>query len=517
MKNNLDSGKHGTILGDMLTLIASLDDLYSLVISVHGGSSYLASHVQYIKATTQYSLTRAVKSVPFSLMPDAILDDWISSNLSSSIDSLRNANSILMSMKSFVSDSELRFLSSEADASQFEMQTCVTNSLSAIKVELSRQSGYIAVLKQENVLTDNTSEVSTATVVDKYLFETKPEDPLVSSDFSIPSLTEALYSVNSAASSYLTGSKERSECDCLSSAFLALRLSGSPIDQAESLSIIATGTVNFAKAIEEGLFESAKLTGYALADLTLRSDPALAWKYLTWCQGVSVRSWLYSVWTAALNPSSEVFASLIRLESLKQATVTTATEKRRFAEEAFLMHTSTCYRRLDVSNDPTDLAASIPATSAVLSIQFDPYLKNIYISLKKAGESNEDAFIFEKISFSNEMNHSLGELKARHKLWINKVQRMVTQFSESLSTDHDIAADRFVYNDSRLESHERNIEIAIETLLSELQALFHSALGPGSRIGSYFQEHANNSSCALILDPSLYDLPWEGLPYFSYY
>lgn len=513
-KGIIESGKPGTVLSDIASLFCSLDELFELVVSVHGGSSILSYRVQYIKGTTQFILTNAVRLASYPLIPESELEAYTHVNISSSVESLRKAMSILLSLKAFISDAEQRFLSPESEANQFQLLSSVVPALAAVKIELAKQCGHFAVLRQENIFSG--AEVSSVSVIEKYLMETQPEEPLVPEDFSVSYLTEAIHSANSAAALWPLNSSPVVECECRGLTFAALKLAGSVPNTMEVSALLSVGSRIVVKAVANELFDAATCAGFALADLTLRSDPAAAFRWLSWNQSMTARNWMYSIWTAALNPASEVAASLNRLVALHDVPLANTTiEKRREVEELFLTHSSSSYRRLDVSMDPADIIPSLPVSSVLLSIQFDPYRKHFYVSLKKSGVLNEDSFIIEKLPFTDSMNHSLGNLKSRHIAWMAKVQRMVTMFSESLTSDHDIAGDGFQYSDSRLESQERSIESTLTTLISEFQALFYSVLCSGSRIGCYFQEIEENDSCVLLLDPILQDLPWEGLPYFG--
>ena len=310
-----------------------------------------------------------------------------------------------------------------------------------------------------------------------------------------------------------------------------------PIPEIDISALDARSALTIAAIAAAGTrqFEELKMAAVSLVDAfgTLHDSARDAVPWLLLLQSLSARKWLLGTGKTALNPTCEVYASLIRLEDLEAAHLPFKEAQPQIAAElSFLQSSSASWRHLDCTKDPASILAQLPPRTAVLSLQVCPSQKAIYACAGLPGEGAEpEAFhasgkwVVDKVKLGERERRLLLTLVQQQRKWKEDASKFVAVYGENVSSDQDLAGVESKQA-GKLGKVERALEERLRALLADLELLLMPLLGSGSRVHSLL-----SSLCApelgddgeplaaqpaplsllTLLDSSLQDLPWEGL------
>jgi len=185
--------------------------LFHLACKVHGGSSLLVASILESRARIEFELLQLVRHK--SCAPLGEFKSWVENLATKTVDNIQKSIDVLISLRARVPEDELVFATSftlsnsEEDTKSEQIKnghiyldSNLFSHLARCYSFLGEYEAYIAIMMKENVYI-NTSEVDpSASVVDRYLLETTPEDPLVASNFSSPHISAAIHAMNTSLS-----------------------------------------------------------------------------------------------------------------------------------------------------------------------------------------------------------------------------------------------------------------------------------------------------------------------------
>lgn len=407
-------------------------------------------------------------------------------------------------------------------------------SLAQAEIELAYQYITLAVLRADNnsglSLKEAPKELD---VIEKFLEATKPEAEFKMSDFYTPPIFKAS-ELTSSASQLLAETGLEIESDNIFSIAVAMRLTGAGtfdcVWKQSEISSRATSVRQDLVTCTMASITASKIRTSSLGSSTLvdcfgsvQSNNTVCW--IMQLQSIAARDWLMRVWRNALVPTSEIFHSLSRLENLeRQFRPTAALQKQIDLELSFLKNSSTAWRRLDITKDPSLIFLDVPATTFIFCLQFCPHQKTLYCCI---GRSKPDAptnnpyeasgeWCVDKIIFSEESRRMLEVMKTEHNLWRDDTTKFIATFGDNMAPEQDLDGVESEFPDKRLRKTERALEERIRALLSDMDSILSPLLGAGGVLDNFVGGKTDGSSSVmLLLDPSLQALPWEGLEFFS--
>ena len=121
---------------------------------------------------------------------------------------------------------------------------------------------------------------------------------------------------------------------------------------------------------------------YYLLEACGKSNHAATASFLFTYQNLVVRGWLLDLWRTVLTSTSEIAASLHRIDTLQSSNIShqTQIQQRLDVEYAFLHASSIVWRRLHIQTDPKTVleSPSFGPGTCVLSLQFCPLKKFLF-------------------------------------------------------------------------------------------------------------------------------------------
>lgn len=462
---------------------------------------------------------------------------WLEENYMSIIESMEAAVDIRRGLVASISINEQTEFYAESPQA---LSLYANRGLAQAETELAYQYITLAVLRADNnsglSLKEAPKELD---VIEKFLEATKPEADFKMSDFYTPPIFKAS-ELTSSASQLLANTGLETESDNIFSIAVAMRLTGAGTfdcvwKQPENLEMSARATsvrqdlvTCTIASTAAGNLRTAALGSSTLVDCygSVHSSSAVCW--IMQLQSIAAREWLMRVWRNALVPTSEIFHSLNRLDSLeKQFRPAAALQNQINLEQTFLKTSSAAWRRLDVTKDPSTILLDVPATTFMFCLQFCPHQKTLYCCI---GRSKPDAptnpnpydasgdWCVDKIQLSEDSRRMLEVMKTEHSVWKDDTTKFIAAFGDNMSPEQDLDGIESQYPDKRLRKTEAALEERIRALLADIDNIFSPLLGAGGVLDSFVSGKADGaSSVMMLLDPSLQALPWEGLDFFTKY
>lgn len=197
--SNLENGKVDDIISSMNSIEASLNDAFEMSNSTHGSNSILSASILEFNSNSLFSIVKRIQTSSSFILPIDEHDPWRDRILERCITYLKESIDILTTIKSNIDETEqIPFVMEKNDTTQGKLPTTINISLTRNYLDLSYQYAYIAHFEKSKFA----SELSTddLSVVDKYLLESKPEEPLVIGDFISSHRLSALHYSNSSFS-----------------------------------------------------------------------------------------------------------------------------------------------------------------------------------------------------------------------------------------------------------------------------------------------------------------------------
>lgn len=286
-----------------------------------------------------------------------------------------------------------------------------------------------------------------------------------------------------------------------------------------------------------------------LADASGKYSPAATASYLLSYQSLVARQWLFEMWRAVLNPTSEVAFSLNRIDSLLSQGVAAEakTQKRLEAEYTFLESVSIAWQRLSVVDKPKNIVANtlLPVSAAIISLQLCPLRRTLYVSAgfpkqeasydgsQDIDESTSDekmpgVWCVDKIYLDEDGRKKLQTILQQHTTWVESTTKHVAAFSEGMTGGMDFEGYVETQKGHLITELEKTIlkaehalEEELRALVEALETLLGSVLGPESSIRRFFDKYATSTvtdepyATLLLGDDCLQALPWEALSIFD--
>ena len=240
-------------------------------------------------------------------------------------------------------------------------------------------------------------------------------------------------------------------------------------------------------------------------------------------QSLLARDWLCQNWVSALNPSGDILASTLRLNELESSKYPSKeTQPQINVELSFLENTSSAWRRLDVSEDPSDILSKLPDSAGVLCMQMCPNQRTLYVcagvsvtGAEKAGPYNSSGkWCVSKMDLKEEDRRLLLNSVQQHKKWRDDVAKYVAVYGENVSPIQDQVGEESP-NGGKSMKIERALEERLRALVSDMERIFTPLLGEETDIRNFLKQllspEDSKLSLTMIIDSSIQDLPWEGL------
>lgn len=452
------------------------------------------------------------------------------------------------------------------------------------ELHLARQSLVLARLRGDQLTALPPPPAEDPTVIEQYLESTQPPVPFKGEDFRTPDIMLAA-SLASSASQLLSGTEHTGEGDLLCAVSGVMRWCGSgafdrawlappvrkkpaveieapaegegegaeppaepegegeeeeapaaPVFDARAVDARAALVDVVSKSLGGRLNSEIGMASVALVDAfgNLHGGACQATPWLLLLQSLKAREWLLSTWRAALNPASEVAASVQRLESLEASRLPSKEALPQIlAEQSFLRAASPSWRRLEVTEDPAAILQKLPERTALLSLQTCPSSKAIYVCAGLPEPVEGDAapyvtggkWVVDKMPLGENERRLLLTLVQQQKKWKEDAAKFVAVYGENVSPDQDLAGVESVQA-GKLGKVERALEERLRAVLADLELALRPLLGPESVLGGFLKDLlapvlAEDGTVApdqpaplsllVLVDPVLHELPWEGL------
>jgi hypothetical protein len=414
---------------------------------------------------------------------------------------------------------------------------------------LSRQalaSMYLGSLRGEDLPPLSAAELqardgiaSHGETVDAYLADTLPAEPLVYGDFQSPPIFLGLQLASSIRDIYAGGAGEGEGTGLFALAELrrlmgrgSFRHAWDPAvqgDMAES-NVLASDAETAVRAAKSSVTEAIASHKYELAaqlcsvlvECLGRSRSEDASVYMLTLQSLVQRTFMRGVWVAALNPMSEVAATLRRVEVLEALALPTIESQIQLTtERAYMRRLAPAWLRLDCSEPAAEVIAKLPAPTAWLTVQFCARDAVLFVGFGACDDEGVRQWTLDRITLQESSRRLLQQLTSAHADWIPDTTRFVAAYGDSTSAEQILAGTSSPHGDASMDKAERSLEKRLCATLASMDDVLASVVGEGSPVGAALAAHAaaNDGASALLLavDAKIQDLPWEGLSAFVGY
>ena len=531
-----------------------LRHLQEFVIRVHGCPSILSAEVISKRSFVKFGLVSLVHNKYSLLIPEDNYNFciWVKKMIGEVISEMESVVGMYTGLYARTPSSEFIY-TPVADSSQkcptiLKISSSIFQSLVRSQLLLVKYYRFFAVFSGEDMplvsktvsITANTEDVSEYKLerandpVEEFLLATEQPKQFVEDDFSTPHLFKAVQVARAVETSMLDTPSVSEAAACLVATCEFSQMKGANLlSSAWALQIsshVANETLQYATDLELikaslitrvrqcsslSQFEIAGEGSLALVEILGQRNAKEAAMWLLQYQGIQARSWMFSVWKAALNPASQIANTLNRMQDLSASTSINTTNQA-LADVHLLNNLNTAWKRLDVTSDPPSIIARLPDSTFVLCIQADPLLKTLYVAAGSNG--NLSTWCVDKILLSEAFKQKLNMLQEEHAIWITECSRFVATFGEFTCDRQDVEGFESSYGDQNLRKTESLLEEQLQKRLSDLSELVGPVLGPDSIIAKFLKSQLTSpvsspktSSLILLLDVAFQDLPWEGL------
>ena len=275
-------------------------------------------------------------------------------------------------------------------------------------------------------------------------------------------------------------------------------------------------------ALKERRFDQVLLSSATLADSfgCLGEGPKESACWVFMMQSIMSRDWMLQNWSSALNPNSEVATSLRRLTELEKSHYPRKESQPQLVTElSFLESTSSAWRRLNIDADPAAILGKVPASTAFCCLQMCPTQSALYITAGIPEGASDSPFKVTgkwnmvKMDLVERDRSLLLTLVSQQRKWNEEATKFVAMFGEQVTKDQDLVGHDATFG-SKIMKHERALEERMRALLSDMEQILAPALGEGAEFHTFLKNLSpddENLSLMLFVDPSLQDLPFEGL------
>lgn len=548
-----------------------LQSLQQSVAGTAGIASSLYADILQKKSTFITCIILSIHQLSSKCIPQDNYLDWITSNLDIAVQSMKDCAQVRRGNVDILPYDERTYASSFSTNNKPVCNSILRKS-AICEIELSKLLVIRSlILNSHSVKRDKLSLSQKMNPPEKYLFDTQSHLNFVTEDFVCRDIISASHSVQSSLQLLADTDFESDTC-LMSSVTSTLRFqatgsysfawdqdeivvndSGGVKSEIGMTSVADSAREELLKQTMESIAKCKLGTKLILGLATLcelfgSENPSRAAFCLMQLQSITMREWLYQLWSDTLNPTCEVACALKRLRAIESQTLPQgASQTQVLTEQALLNHTSVAWKRLNVSANPISiLQSALPASTFVLCIQMNPFANSLYASV---GTCNNTAvnvgntlpvpgsipglWCVDKLVLTEDMKRSIQTIICQHKIWREDTVKFVAAYGESMPLGSDFESDDIKYSDKSIKKAEWALEVRLRAILDDMNSIFLPILGEDSKLGMFLKTNVVTvhpapavpltpaaaaalpavvlPSALMLLDCNIQQLPWEGL------
>lgn len=202
------------------------------------------------------------------------------------------------------------------------------------------------------------------------------------------------------------------------------------------------------------------------------------------------------------------------------------------------MNSSICWKRLDVTLDPSVILNTIPLNTVVICLQLCPYRQVLYACIgirtvpsvltspvaatggKKVTPAEAAAtaaaeakgspsylaggdWTVSKVALSEANRRLLLTLTAQHTLWREDTTKFISKYGDCLAANGDLEGVESQHSDVKIRKTEAALEERLRALLSDMETVVEEVLGPASTCYRFLTEHFHGCFPPIALPSTL--------------